>query len=285
MVTHINDPMTTERIIRGMEVILVIVLGVMLARLVAYLVTPSPVQSDIAGASLMPVTTAPAQDFQISPALTGLFGSGTDIAAVETEQPIQPTSLNLTLKGILADQGTNNRVALIASSGQKEKVYRVGDKVEGADIIRIEARRVIIRRNGVTEALDLQVNRPGAQSAVGRTTGPARILSLGENDRVIPVNTFKQQLSNLPTLLQQAQAIPQMNNGEQTGFRIVSINPGSIFEQIGIRQDDVINAVNDMPVRNVADAMNVYRTLATTNSFRVGLVRNGRDVVLNLSVR
>lgn len=280
-----HDPRTTDRIIRGIEVVLVIVLGVMLARLVADLVTPVRVQSDVTGGSVVPVTTGLAENFQISPALTGLFGSGTDTAVVETEQPIQPTSLNLVLKGILADQGTNNRVALISSGAQKERVYRVGDKIEGADIIRIESRRVIIRRNGMTEALDLQVNRPGAQGAVSRTPGTARILSLGENDRVIPVTTFKQQLSNLPTLLQQAQAIPQMNNGEQVGFRIVSINPGSIFEQIGIRQDDVINAVNDMPVRNVGDAMNVYRTLATTNSFRVGVVRNGRDVVLNLSVR
>lgn len=292
MVTLIHDPMSLHRVIRWLEILLVIMIGVALARLVAELVAPAPALPERAGMTRsIDTQSAGANSFQASPALVQLFGTEIGLADVSaaSEQPLQQTSLNLTLKGILADQGTNNRLALIAVGGQKERVYRMGDRIEGADIVRIEPRRVVIRRNGVTEALDLEVRKlPGMASNTTSGRAPAtfaRIRNISDTERVIPLTTYQQQLANLPSLLQQAQAVPQIEGGEQKGFRIVSINQGSVFEQLGIRQNDIIHAVNDIPVRNVAEAMNAYRTLSGANSFKVGVIRNGRDMELNLSVQ
>lgn len=294
MVTLVHDQTALDRIIRWAELLLVILLAVALARLVADLVPPLPVAADLPAVtpsqSSGPQADGLAVSDRLSPALTGLFGiEAASIDAVPAEQPLQQTSLNLVLKGILADQATSNRLALIAAGGQKEKVYRTGDKVEGADIIRIEPRRVVIRRNGVTEALDLEVRKlagaAGSKKTANRIVTTGLVRAISDTERVIPQAVFKKQLSNLPALLQQASAVPHIDDGEQAGFRIVSINQGSLFEQLGIRRDDIIYAVNEMPVRNVGDAMDAYRNLSRSSTFRVGVIRDGEDLTLNLSVQ
>lgn len=294
----VHDQMTRERLIRWSELLITVLLAVAIARLVADLMSPVSIAPDAS----ITVQQAPAvQDparlagnvvdgYQVSAGLMRLFGeTATPMTPQIAEQPLQQTSLNLVLKGILADQATDNRFALIAVRGQKEKVFRTGEKVEGADILRIEARRVVIRRNGVTEALDLEVRKLSGETASGsminRNDFTGAIRKISDTERVIPRSTLRQQLNNLPSLLQQASAVPHIDNGQQTGFRIVNIRQGSVFEDLGIQQDDIIYAVNGIPVRNAGDAMNAYRNLATSSSFVVAVRRGGQDLNLNLSVQ
>ncbi|NIN34984.1 MAG: type II secretion system protein GspC, partial [Gammaproteobacteria bacterium] len=72
-------------------------------------------------------------------------------------EQIQETQLQLELKGILVNADDGKRLALIAVQGQSEDVYQEGDNIQGAEIIRIEPRRVILRHNGRTEALNLEI--------------------------------------------------------------------------------------------------------------------------------
>lgn len=94
--------------------------------------------------------------------IRGLFGypesspAGPEFA----EGPLKETALNLTLKGILVQRGTNRQLALISQENSQEKVYGIGDFVAGAEIIRIEQRRAILQRNNIQETLTLKVEQP-----------------------------------------------------------------------------------------------------------------------------
>ncbi|MGY8815107.1 MAG: PDZ domain-containing protein, partial [Gammaproteobacteria bacterium] len=90
---------------------------------------------------------------------------------------------------------------------------------------------------------------------------------------------------NLPRLLRQAKAIPHSVNGENQGFKVVEIQEGSIFQDLGLQQEDVIRSVNGTPIRTAEDALNAYRKLRTSNSFQLDLLRSGRSMTLNLSVQ
>jgi len=228
---------------------------------------------------------------RITPELKQLFGTTADSGAKREaiEEPLQQTRLNLTLKGIIANQGSSNSLALIAVNGGKEQHYKIGDTIEGDEIIRIESRRVILRRNGINEALDLEVRKLSGSNPVSTVPGRINfgngIRSLGDNERIIPRTTLVQQMNNLPALMQQAQALPYSENGQQQGFRISNLVQGSVFEQLGIRDNDVIQSINGFPVRTVEEAMSAYRTLTSASDFRLALLRSGRAVNLNISVQ
>ena len=64
------------------------------------------------------------------------------------------------------------------------------------------------------------------------------------------------------------------------GFRLVQVRPGSFFERIGLRSNDVVMRVEGRPINGVDDASAAYAWLRVTNRFSVDLVRDGRPVTL-----
>lgn len=294
----VHDQTVQNRVLRGIELLLVLFIAVMLARLILDLIPPvAEVDTGLAGVSSQDSQNGRSaqvrsiEAISISPVLKRMFGDAdaTTVPVEVSEQSLQQTPLNLVLKGILADQGTQNRYALISASGQKERVYRTGEQVEGAEIIRIEPRRVVIRRNGITEALNLVARKLSGDAdkplAQARFNLPGQIVRISDTERMITRATLEQHMKNLPALLMQATAVPQIENGQQTGFRIVSLKQGSVFEQLGLRQNDIINSVNGKPVRNAEEALGAYQALASTTQFRIGVLRGGSNINLNFSVQ
>ena len=293
------DQITLGRSVRWVEIVLVVLLAIALARLMIDLIPSVPTGNSAANSGLIAPTE---QDNRknpgiqtntetISPTLKQLFG-GSNASAVSKEveeEPVQQTSLNLVLKGILADRDSDNRVALIAVGGSKEQVYRVADQIEGTEIIRIEARRVIIRRNGMMESVELEVKKlsgsTNASAAPNRISFGTGIRKIGDNELVILRSTLQQHMNNLPALLQQATAEPYSQDGEQIGFRMVGIQQGSVFQQLGLQQGDIIYSVNGTSIRNVEAALNAYRNMGSASAFRVGVMRGGQDISLNISVK
>lgn len=291
--------LTLERGTRWAEILLVIALGVTLADLTWDLI-PAPE----GGASVSPLPTGSGSGgsrsagsgdtgpFTVSPAVKELFGKAPDggPAGGQTAEPVRETRLNLTLKGILAHRQEGKKLALIASEGQEEKVYGVGDSVPGgAKILRIEPRRVILRRNGVTESLKLQVKklegRSSGLSAGARDKAGAGIRQVAKHRREVSRQTVQEQLENLPQLLQQAKAVPYSRNGRKAGFRIVNIQQGSVFQELGLEEGDVIQGVNGKDIRTPSQALKAYRELKNASSFRVRLLREGQQVNMNYAVK
>lgn len=305
----IRDKLSWRSLVRGSELVLAVLVAISLANL-AWSLFPPPSGSDVNSSAMSGTATNISNTLtetagmsvqRPSAMLKDMFGRAlaTGTQSQFIEENVQETQLNLTLKGILADASTGKKLALIARGGQKDTVYKVGDSIEGAEILDIEARRVLIRRNGVTEALNLEVNipRPGNSStesnvryrtnadASSMDNQPSGIRRISESERVVSEQTLREQLQNLPQLLQQARAVPYTENGRQAGFRVVEVQNGSIFEDLGIEREDVIQSVNGTPVRNVDDALKAYSNLKTAKSFQLDLLRRGRPLTIDFSIQ
>ena len=125
--------------------------------------------------------------------------------------------------------------------------------------------------------------RPREQAKVGASNwGVAR---LSERQRVVARAALDQHLGSLPSLLRQAKAVPYLSNGEPAGFRVVGIDKGSVFEDLGLRQEDVIVAVNGVSVRNIQEALAAYRSFRSAEAVRLDLLRGGREVSLDFSIQ
>ena len=288
-----------NRIISFAEIILVIAIAILVANIVTGFIgsdtydTPSLIVQT--GNNGQTFRAADPNEYESpSPSLIKLFGNAVATSQVDesiyNEAQLQETQLNLELKGILINAEDGKRLALIAAPGQSEEVYQEGDSIEGAEIITIEPRRVILRHNGRTETLSLEVRNLGNTSTsqrpqlrTGRNSNGIRRIS--DRERIIPRETFNRQLNNLPRLLQQARAVPHTEGGQAKGFRLVDIQSGSIFEDLGLQAEDIIHSVNGRQILSVEDALNTYRELRTSRSFQVGVLRSGSQVTLNLSVQ
>jgi len=305
-----GSKLSPQQLIRGSEAVLVVLLAITLANLV-WALLPGPSSSNLAVVladqpdyAAAPVAGSIGTGQQgVSPPLRDMFGRAVESEAGTqfVEEEIRETQLNLTLKGVLAHDNSTRKLALIARGNQKEEVYRVGDTIEGAEILDIRSRRVLIRRNGITESINLDVNiaqtrnsgdvappainRGTVQGSSGFRSERSGIRRISDNERVVPQATLRQQLQNLPQLLTQAKAVPHTENGQQTGFRVVEIQDGSVFHDLGLEREDVIRAVNGTPLRTIDDALKAYSNLKSARSFQLDLLRRGRPLTIDFSVQ
>ncbi len=88
-----------------------------------------------------------------------------------------------------------------------------------------------------------------------------------------------------PMLLTEAHAVPQREDGELKGFKILTIKPGSVYESLGVQVGDVITGVNGEPMNSVAKAQELFVSLRTQDKIAITMNRNGQDVTQTYSIR
>ena len=69
------------------------------------------------------------------------------------------------------------------------------------------------------------------------------------------------------------------------GLRIEWINNNSIFAQLGVQENDVIQGINGIAFRNAADLTNAMSSLMGSDQFAVQVLRNGSPTLLHYEVR
>ena len=90
----------------------------------------------------------------------------------------------------------------------------------------------------------------------------------------------------MQSLLQQARAVPEAGpDGTIRGFKIVEIQPGSIFDKIGIRLNDTILGVNGQPITSPQQAMDRFQELRSANEIKVTVDRGGSEKTLNYTIQ
>ena len=314
MSSFLANRVSSQRLLRLVEIGLAVALVLALADLVRQgfpeLQDAGEPGLSATGTQAGPASQAPAAaPGRPSRALLSLFGADRSPARALAEgsdftgEGLPETGLDLTLKGIIARRDSDRKLALIAQGGGKEEVYWLGDRVAGAEIVGIGARRVVLLRDNIRETLTLEeaklrkdagngrrqaarvagAPRPREQAQIGASNwGVAR---LSEHQRVVARATLDQHLGSLPSLLRQAKAVPYLSNGEPAGFRVVGIDKGSVFEELGLRQEDVIVAVNGVSVRNIQEALAAYNSFRSAEAVRLDLLRGGREVSLDFSIQ
>lgn len=225
-------------------------------------------------------------------------------SAEETTGPLQTSSLaqRFELVGTVVATNRAESVAVVQerAGAQDSKIYLVGEKLgDEADIVAVEATRIVLELNGRKEqiAIELEGDQPGATApfrAVGASavSPPPPPGADAEGIRRNPDGSYtldsrmvEGQLANLSELLTQARAVPNFEDGKTNGFRLFSIKRGSIFDQIGLRNGDVIRKVNSNELNDPAVALNVFQELRSSRDFQVTVLRNNHEETLSYQVR
>lgn len=230
-------------------------------------------------------------------------------AAPVPESQATDTHLNLVLMGLIASSDEKMARAVI-SSGDRQDVYGVGDALpvgNGVTLSKVMTDRVIINNNGSYESLWLYQNDPNStpisQSFAAPppvATEPRRWASdhpgmspqmqtpLTERgpgydvpERVVTSDSSGQASHNLSDVV--AMSIYR-EGGQVVGYKIRPGRDAEKFKTLGLQTDDIVTAVNGMPLTNPAKIMEVYKNMGNTSSASLEIKRGGSvmtiDVVL-----
>lgn len=208
-----------------------------------------------------------------------------------TNEPV-PSQLPLKLIGTIVHINPAKSVATIQVQNKGVIPYIPNDDIEGmATLLKIE-RHVAVFRNLQNNRLEyIEIKIQGLKlsvqdgSAGGASGGGGQPVQQGNNFS-LKRSDVNQYMENLPALLQQARAVPNIepSTGAVDGFRLVDIQPGSIYERLGLRRNDLIKGVNGEPVNDPAKAMELYNRLRSDSNVSINIERNGQPETLNFSI-
>jgi len=269
-----------------------VVVNVIAALLLAYslaqwswrLMEPTPVLDN--RLPIAPIADGAAELRQLLSA--NLFGQA-DVAAGQNLSPssIPLTSLNLVLTGVMVG-GTNN-FAFISINGSNETAFGLGEEIlSGATLHAVYPDRAVLRRGGALESLVLKDSLALPEGAI--VTSPqfrkdaplAGIRGSGGNSFTVERSTLTQQMQK-PEFLSQALMVPNAGGG----FLVREIQPGSVYEKLGVRTGDVIRSVNGQPINNMDEVMKLYQQLGGVNqigSVVIEVTRGGRTESLQYNI-
>ncbi len=213
---------------------------------------------------------------------------------VEVTENAPETKLNLKLRGIYAADNIKKANAIIEDGRGKQAVYFIDEKlsVSGRVFLRqVQVDKVILETNGKREALTLITEEmPIVTSKKSNTTnkskGKKSVNDKRGDQRISKrLNEYRDKFAQDPTSVADAiSGRPHIVNGELQGF---SISPGKdrkLFEDLGLRRNDVITSINGVALNNMQDAMSLMQDVKSLSEVSVEIQRGQEQLNLLLNL-
>jgi type II secretion system protein C len=217
--------------------------------------------------------------------------------AIAVEEDLEETKLPLTLLGTFASPNPEiARAAVEDKTARTHLVLRVGDEIQDgrAKLIRIERRRIVLSENGTLRELtftdSLSDDKPRISSASSRRSGRRAVASRRRSRRRAEPSTrsaeapqeVEQALRSPADIFSEARILPKWENGQMVGVQVSGIKPGSLFEEIGIADGEVITELNGIAIDSPEASAQVMLELTESNIFDVRV--EGDDGPRNVNV-
>src|SRR5262249_15494821 len=90
-------------------------------------------------------------------------------------------------------------------------------------------------------------------------------------------------LDNMNQLFTQIRAVPHFEGGKSTGFRLFAIRQNSIFDQIGLKNGDIIQSINGTDINDPSRALALFQELRNERQISVKMFRNKDEMTLSLN--
>lgn len=205
-----------------------------------------------------------------------------------------PSQLPLNLIGTLVHSNPEKSIAAIEVKGKNKVVsYTANKDVEGmATILRVERQKVIFRNLNSNALEYIEMKKEGNKVAFGSArptpaVGGKEVQKVGDNNFVIKRADLLKYTNDLSSILMQARAVPnrEPGTGNINGFRLLDMQPGSIYEQLGLQRMDVIRSVDGTPVDSPAKAMELYNSLKNSPKVTLQIERNGKSETMTYNIQ
>lgn len=211
--------------------------------------------------------------------------------------PAPAASEDLHLKLLGTSLMTKERPFAIVEDDRngKQSLYRLGDDIPDAGkLAEVQKDRIVIDRHGQRVAVEIPPNlmpppppapAPEPEAAPRPMIGYPGVRRMGANSFTLDRPTLNNSLQNMAQLFTQIRAMPNFQDGKTKGFKLSEIQPGSIFQQMGLRDGDVLTTVEGQELSDPSQALMLLNTLRDKESIGISVIRGGRPMQLQYDIR
>jgi len=212
----------------------------------------------------------------------------TVVAKPVVQQATIISKLNIKLIGTVV-AGDRSAAIVSINNNPKQQFFNLHATMQAhVTLEKVEARAIVVNHSGKFERITMEKEQPLTGGSIAQNmTYPhaSKSRQTYQPRRLIHRAHLNQQMRNFSRLLTQARVIPHFTQGKADGFTIVEIVPGSLYEQIGLQNGDVIHKVNGQTITSAEQAMTMYQTLQNAPSIDLELLRGGSVVPIHYDIQ
>ncbi len=196
------------------------------------------------------------------------------------------TKLRLKLHGLFASSDAKMGSAIIAD-GSKQVLYGVGEEIEGkrgVTLAEVHAQRVILNNKGRRESLWLFSEDDAIAAAPSRpqpskTKPKAPPAAPGDslNKKIRPDQVPK----NIGDVVRFS---VHREGGQMVGYRIRPGRDRELFNQVGLKANDIVTEVNGIEVNDPKQIRSVYKSMKTATEAHLAVLRDGDVHYITISL-
>ena len=236
-------------------------------------------------------------------AIAALAPFGSPVSArVQDGQGTTPARLNIALRGVLLDSDPARSRAFLHVDGDIG-VYRLGDDVQSAELVRIETETIALKSGAdivvvgfdgvetgpassteqIAEAATDSANDPFARLSAALVAGQG---SVDLRDAPPPettddyINLWRDRISRNPQVAMKAVGVELVENG----YRIKA-DPNIGVTLAGLRAGDVIAGLNGRSIGDLDRDRKLYDEVAAAGIARLEVIRDGQSLLLTFPLR
>lgn len=206
---------------------------------------------------------------------------------VKKAAPIVRSPLMLKLLGTVV-AGEESAAIISLTAGSDQRVFLIGETIQpGVTLHAVEPWAIVVDRAGILERVSLEqgAELTAASMPVKAAAGFPEAASPVAVQRRMNRGRVQQQLGDFPTLLSQARVIPNFTDGKPDGFVISEIVQGSLYQQAGLLNGDIILKINGQQVTDARQAMSMFQELQNASAIDLELRRAGQVKRVHYDIR
>lgn len=191
----------------------------------------------------------------------------------------EPLASGPRLLGTIVLSDPQYSVATIAV-GSESKAVKKGEQVAGSGkVFEIRRKRVCFETDlGTLKYIEIPEERTitmGQPLPTAMPASPVEEISQSSTGDIVIKKAFLMSKITDPAVLNSASSSPIYENGSLVGFKVLSINPGSPFEQL-VQVGDEIRAINGEPITSIPQIQKLFASVGGLKDLTITINRDGR---------
>jgi general secretion pathway protein C len=178
-------------------------------------------------------------------------------------------------------------------TSKNQALYRLHDRIPDlGEVTDIQRNSIVIRQGNLEELVGLSLPDKPFAPGNSASTPPSPALSASRTPAASPLlkqvvdrREVEQAMNDLPKLMTQARAVPNMVNGAINGFRLDYIAPSSFYEKIGVQTGDVLQRVNGVDIRDPGTILSLLQQLKNEEVVKLDIIRNNQRSTVTYELR
>jgi general secretion pathway protein C len=209
------------------------------------------------------------------------------LGASQTAAAQPDITTTLEVRGTVAGDAKYGFAVIEDKTQKKQRLYKVGDSISGARVVRIMRNAVAFKVNNQEKILRIPETTVKPLLPPGSASGTAAppVIAASGGSMTVNKGDITAGLKDMGAMLSQAVIRPYFSGGVPDGFMVSNIKSGSIYQKIGLVDGDVIQGVNDRKLTSGDDMIELYNSLKSDSGMSLKVKRQGRQESFNYNFR